>query len=76
MFDAIRQEFGYLDILVANAAATAFKPVLDLREHNIEKTYAITVKAFAACPQEAAELIAGRRGGCPTGRVKPSERSP
>lgn len=62
MFDAIGKEFGHLDILVANAAATAFKPALELRAHNIEKTYAITVQAFILCAQEAAKLMAGKRG--------------
>lgn len=62
IFDAVRREFGHLDCFVANAAATAFKPVLDLRDHNIEKTYAITVKGFVLCAQEAAKLMAGRQG--------------
>lgn len=62
VFEVIMGQFGYLDILVANAAATAFKPVLDLREHNIEKTYAVTVTGFLLCAQEAAKLMAGRGG--------------
>ena len=62
MFETIRQEFGHLDILVANAASTAFKPMLSAREHHIAKTYAITVTGFVICAQEAAKLMAGRRG--------------
>jgi enoyl-[acyl-carrier protein] reductase III len=62
MFEIVRGEFGFLDILVANAAATAFKPVLAQREHNLTKTFAITVNGFVLCAQEAAQLMAGRRG--------------
>ncbi len=36
----------HLDIFVANAAATAFKPLLDIREHHIQKTLNITVTNF------------------------------
>lgn len=35
-----------VDILVANAAATAFKPLLEVQPHHLEKTYAITIGAF------------------------------
>lgn len=35
-----------LDIFVANAAATAFKPLDDIREHHIAKTMNITVTTF------------------------------
>jgi enoyl-[acyl-carrier protein] reductase III len=35
-----------VDIVVANAAATAFKPLLDVKPHHVEKTYAITIGAF------------------------------
>src|SRR5215467_6493173 len=35
-----------LDIFVANAAATAFKPLLEIREHHVLKTFNITIGAF------------------------------
>jgi len=62
MFVQVRDTFGRLDILVANAAATAFKPLLEQQEHNLEKTFAITVKALVLAAQEAAQLMQGRRG--------------
>ena len=61
-FEGVRREFGSLDILVANAAATAFKPLLDVKEHHIARTYGITVTGFVLCVQEAAKLMDGRRG--------------
>jgi enoyl-[acyl-carrier protein] reductase III len=62
MFAQVRETFGVLDILVANAAATAFKPLLDQQEHHLDKTFAITVKACVLAAQEAAKLMQGRRG--------------
>jgi enoyl-[acyl-carrier protein] reductase III len=35
-----------VDVFVANAAATAFKPLLDVKPHHVEKTFAITIGAF------------------------------
>jgi enoyl-[acyl-carrier protein] reductase III len=62
MFTQVRETFGGLDILVANAAATAFKPLLEQQEHHLDKTFAITVNAFVLAAQEAARLMQGRRG--------------
>ena len=62
MFAQVRDTFGHLDILVANAAATAFKPLLEQQQHNLDKTFAITVNAFILAVQEAARLMQGRRG--------------
>ena len=61
-FDRVCETFGSLDILVANAAATAFKPLLQTRPHHLEKTFAITVNAFIAAVQQAVELMRGRPG--------------
>src|SRR5437016_5888072 len=33
-------------IFVANAAATAFRPLLETKPHHVEKTFAITIAAF------------------------------
>lgn len=62
LFDEVRASFGNLDILVANAAATAFKPLIETRRHHLHKTFAITVNALVAMVQRAAELMHGRRG--------------
>ncbi|OZE26858.1 dehydrogenase [Rhodococcus sp. 05-2254-6] len=38
--------FGSLDVVVANAAASAFKPLMDIHGRHIEKTMGITVQGF------------------------------
>ena len=62
MFARVRDTFGALDILVANAAATAFRPLMKLRQHHLEKTFAITVESFVLAAQLAAGLMHGRPG--------------
>jgi enoyl-[acyl-carrier protein] reductase III len=62
LFARVGEAFGALDIFVANAAATAFKPLLDQQEHHLDKTLAITVKSFVLAAQLAAELMQGRPG--------------
>jgi enoyl-[acyl-carrier protein] reductase III len=62
LFAQVGEHFGALDIFVANAAATAFKPLLEQQEHHLEKTLAITVKSFVLATQLAAELMHGRQG--------------
>jgi len=63
MFAEIESRFGGLDVLVANAAATAFRPLVESKDYNVERTYAITVMGFFRCVQEAARLMEGRKGG-------------
>src|SRR5207244_12425133 len=43
-----------VDVFVANAAATAFKPLLDVKPHHLAKTYAITIGAFLQIVQRIA----------------------
>jgi enoyl-[acyl-carrier protein] reductase III len=62
LFARVGEVFGTLDIFVANAAATAFKPLLEQQEHHLDKTLAITVKSFVLAAQLAAELMHGRPG--------------
>ena len=57
LFDFVRDEFGRLDYFIANAAATAFKPLLEVKAHHIEKTFAITVTGFILSCQRAAALM-------------------
>jgi enoyl-[acyl-carrier protein] reductase III len=60
--ERVGEAFGRLDILVANAAATAFRPVLEQKEHNIRKTFAISVDSLVAAVQGAVPLMRGRPG--------------
>lgn len=57
MFRTIAENERRLDVLVANAAATAFRPLLETKPHNAEKTFAITVSGFLRCVQLADPLL-------------------
>lgn len=46
MVDAVRAEFGHLDVLVANAAAGKFAPVLAQSDVNIARTFDTIVGGF------------------------------
>lgn len=60
-FERIGEEFGRLDVFVANAAATAFRPMTEQKPHNIDLTFAISVDSFVAAVQTAVPLM--RDGG-------------
>lgn len=51
-----------LDFLVANAAATALKPLLALKMHQVDKTFAISVRHFILMVQLAFPLLERSRG--------------
>ncbi len=46
-----------LDFLIANAAATALKPLLALKMHHIDKTFAISVRHFILMVQLAFPML-------------------
>ncbi|MER3455858.1 MAG: dehydrogenase [candidate division GAL15 bacterium] len=77
LFRAVEERFGYLDIFVANAAATAFRPFEAIRAHHLVRTYQLNVFGFVQAAQEAMRLMRGRRGrivaisGFPTQRYLP-----
>lgn len=60
--DSVRRVFSELgeeslDLLIANAAATALKPLLALKMHQIDKTFAISVRHFILMVQLAFPLL-------------------
>src|SRR4029434_561213 len=52
VFERIVAVLGRVDILIANAAATAFRPVLEQKPHNVRRTFAISVDSFVAVVQD------------------------
>jgi enoyl-[acyl-carrier protein] reductase III len=54
-FDSLAED--HLDFLIANAAATALRPLLALKMHQIDKTFAITVRHFILMVQLAFPLL-------------------
>ena len=50
-------EFGALDIYIANAAATAFKPLLQTKPHNLSRTFNLSLGSFVAASQELSRVM-------------------
>ncbi|MTV25434.1 SDR family oxidoreductase [Nitriliruptoraceae bacterium ZYF776] len=62
LFARLTERDGHLDVLVANAAATAFKPLLELKLHQIDKTFAISIRHFLYMVQLGFPLLEPRGG--------------
>lgn len=62
MFARVANLEGGLDILVANASATAFRRLLDTRPHNIDRTFGLVVRGFVALAHGAVPLMKDRPG--------------
>ncbi len=74
LFATVGGELGALDIFVANAAATVFRDVLDLKDYNVIRTYQITVLGFIQSVQAAVRLMEGRNGRIVTLSSFPMDR--
>ena len=59
MFADIRTTGPALNVLVANAAATAFKPLMEVGPHHVARTFGITIAGFVALAQHAAAMMDG-----------------
>ena len=57
LFDAAADEYGRLDYFINNAAAAAFKNVVDLKTHHLDRAYTVNVRPFVLGAQEAVKLM-------------------
>jgi enoyl-[acyl-carrier protein] reductase III len=62
MFETIANNYGYLDILINNAASGVGRPVLDIDVKAWEWTMDINARAALLCAQRASKLMEGRGG--------------
>lgn len=62
MFDTIANDWGYLDILINNAASGVGRSVMDLDLKAWDWTMDINAKAVLFCSQRASKLMEGRGG--------------
>jgi NAD(P)-dependent dehydrogenase (short-subunit alcohol dehydrogenase family) len=57
LFDTAAAEYGRLDYFICNAAASAFKPITELRLHHLDRSYAMNVRPFVLGAQRAVQLM-------------------
>ena len=62
IIDDVGDRFGRLDVLVANAASTAFKPLMEVGSRHLDLTMRTVVQSFLLLAQGAVPLMAGRPG--------------
>lgn len=57
LFQVVDARWGRLDIFVANAAASVFKPFMELKLHHLDRNYHMNVRAFVLGVQAAARRM-------------------
>src|SRR5699024_9208302 len=57
LFNTVAAEYGRIDYFINNAAAAAFKKVMDLKSHHLDRSYATNVRPFVMGAQEAVRLM-------------------
>jgi enoyl-[acyl-carrier protein] reductase III len=63
MFSYVNDLHGRLDVLVSNAARTAFRPVCELKARAWQRIVAMNASAFLFCAQHASALMRKNGGG-------------
>ena len=53
----VGRQLGKIDLLIVNAAATAFKPLLEVKPHNVARTFDLSVGGFLAIVQESTQRM-------------------
>jgi NAD(P)-dependent dehydrogenase (short-subunit alcohol dehydrogenase family) len=59
LFSEVQERFGRLDFFISNAAASNFRPIMELKPHNLERTFNLNVRAFVLGVQRAVPLMRG-----------------
>jgi enoyl-[acyl-carrier protein] reductase III len=62
LLDTVGERFGRLDVLVANAASTVFRPLVEVEARHLELTWRTVVQSFFLLAQGSVPLMAGRPG--------------
>jgi enoyl-[acyl-carrier protein] reductase III len=62
LFDAVRDHFGGLDVLVSNAALGVLRPAMELEIKHWQKTLDVMGRALLLCAQRAVPLMQSRWG--------------
>ena len=61
LFARVDESYDHVDVFVANAAAAAFKPIMDMKLHHLDRSYAMNVRSFVLGAQQAVKRM--RDGG-------------
>lgn len=57
LFERVERELGRLDLFVSNAAASSFKKIVELKAHNLDRSFDLNVRAFVLGAQRAVKLM-------------------
>ena len=57
LFATVTEKYGKLDMFIASAAASAFKPVAELKLHHLDRNYATNIRSFVLGAQAAAAIM-------------------
>lgn len=57
MVARVGEQFGRLDFLIINAAATAFKPLAEVKPHHLARTFNLSIGGFVAAVQRASQYM-------------------